>query len=541
MWSIKFLSGPKAGKEIFLQLGMVVLGRDNSCQISISSSGISKKHAQIFVKDTGLIIEDLDSRNGTFIKGKQIKSHELKAGDRVALYDVIFEVKKKTSQQAFPMYGMPYVQNAPNSSLLNQDPSLLDSLNQNAESSEQKNLIDAKGSLVENVKKSVTSYLDNAVLPGVYKLAEWTEFRFVVGCFVIGFIVMVTVFSFFPLVAILKSTVEQESRNHAESIATTVALVNRDVLKKGLQTATTVDYALKRPGVKKALIISAIDGRVLAPAELAHTYPKSSLIHKARKKNQITVEKMDSSSMAAIVPIRFFNPETGENTPRAYSVVIYDMDSLFIGSKQVVSLLVRVLIFSSLIGFILFFFLISLIEFPVKSINRQLGRALKDEKSPSISINYQSQILAELCSHINSALNQISLNKMLNQKKDEDEGGEISRQDEMNNLVEIIGFPSISVNMEEETVASLNSNFTDQIGFSEILHQPLSAISDSNLRDHLLNLLEQGKTNSQEIAFGEINLNQMNLQSTCLFVMGKSSPAYAIVTFMPLEAEEGVA
>ena len=245
--------------------------------------------------------------------------------------------------------------------------------------------------------------------------------------------------------------------------------------------------------------------------------------------------------MAAVVPIRFFNPETGENVPRAYSVVIYDMGSLFIGSKQVVSILVQVLIFSILIGLILFFFLISLIEFPIKSINRQLGRALKDEQSISISVNYQSQILAELCSHINSALNQISLNKMLNQKKDEDEGGEINRQNEMNNLVEVIGFPSMSVNMDEEIVASLNSNFTDQIGFSEILHQPLSAISDSNLKEHLLNLIEQGKNNPQEIAFGEISLNQMDLQSTCLFVMGKNSPAYAIVTFMPLEAGEGAA
>ena len=93
-----------------------------------------------------------------------------------------------------------------------------------------------------------------------------------------------------------------------------------------------------------------------------------------------------------------------------------------------------------------------------------MGQALKDEKSPSVSISYQSQILADLCSHINSALNQISLNRMLNQKSVDDNEGEINRQNEMNNLVEIVGFPSLSINIEDETVASLNSNFTDQIG-----------------------------------------------------------------------------
>ena len=530
MWSIKFLSGPKAGKEVFLQPGLLVLGRENSCSISIPSNGISKKHAQILVKETGLVIEDLNSRNGTFIKGKQIRSRKLQPGDRVALYNVVFEVKKKNPQE-HPIYGNPYFQTPPHPSLLNQNPS----------SPEQNSSVETKASSFENIKTAIKSYRDDVVLPGVYKLAEWVEFRYLVGSFVIGFIVVVTFSSSFPLISILKSGLEKESRNSAENIAITLAKSNKNLLKKGLQTAANVDYALRRPGVKKAFIISAIDGRILAPAELAHTYPKSPLIHKARRLDRNTVEKMDSSSIAAIVPISFYKAETGENTPRAYSVVIYGIDTLAASSGKVASLLVQTLLITCTIGFILFFFLIHLIEFPIKSINRQLGQALKDEKSPSVSISYQSQILADLCSHINSALNQISLNRMLNQKSVDDNEGEINRQNEMNNLVEIVGFPSLSINIEDETVASLNSNFTDQIGFSEILHQPLSEISDGNLKDHLLDLLEQGKNNPQEIVFGEIHLNQMKLQSACQFVMGKKSPAYAIVTFMTAETEEEAA
>ena len=532
MWSIKFLSGPKAGKEILLQPGLVVLGRDETCQLSISSNGISKKHAQILVKETELVIEDLNSRNGTFIKGKQIKHQKLEDGDRVALSDIIFEVKKKAALQNFSVYGLPYAPPFQNPS----------SLHPEADLSSQQNIINTKDSLISNIQKFIKSYLNDVVLPGIYKLAEWVEFKVVVAGFVIGFVIVVTVFSSFPLISILKSSVEQESRNNVENIAITLATSNRKNLQKGLQNAVSVDYALRRPGVEKALIISAIDGRILAPAEIAHTYPKHSLIHKARKLNQKTVEKISSSSIAAIVPISFYNPETGENTPRAYSVVIYNMSSLAVGTKKVVSLLTQTFLITCIIGFILFFFLINLIEFPVRSINSQLGRALKDEKAPSVSIYYQSKILTELCSHINSALNQIALNRMLNIKaEDEEAGGEINRQNEMANLVDIIGFPALSINIEEETVASANSNWTDQIGFSEILHQPLSAIANSQLKEHLLDLIEQGKSNPQEIAFGEINLNQMKLQSTCQFIMGKNSPAYAIVTFMPPAAEEGAA
>ena len=222
--------------------------------------------------------------------------------------------------------------------------------------------------------------------------------------------------------------------------------------------------------------------------------------------------------------------------------MIYQIDSLVTGVKKVGSLVIQNFLIASIFGFCLFFCLISLIEFPVKSLNNQLGQALKEEKSPSITLNYQSQILTELCNHINSALNQISLNKILYKKPTNEEVGNINhRQNEMNNLVEIIGFPALSIDIDQETVASLNSNFTDQIGSSEILHQPVSDISNSSLKEHLLELTEQGKNNPQEIAFGEIDLNQMKLQSTCQFVMGKKSPAYAIVTFMSPEAEEGVA
>lgn len=529
MWSLKFLSGPKAGKEIFLQPGLTVLGRGDSCQISISAEGISKKHAQILINDSGVFVEDMDSRNGTFFKGKQIKKQKLEEGSRVALSDVIFELRRKDPMQVFSSYGLVYGQGAPQTDLSTPDGGL------------QKNTAGVKNSFFAGIKKLIRSYLDNVVLPGVYKLAEWIEFKALVGFFIIGFVVVITVLSSFPLISILKSSVEQESRNNAENIAITLATGNRKHLKKGLQNAVSVDYALRRPGVKNAYIISAVDGRILAPAELAHTYPKSPVIHKARKQNQKTVAKMDSSSLAAIVPISFYNPETGENMPRAYSVVIYDMSTLSVGTKKVASLLVQTFLITCVIGFILFFFLINLIEFPVRSINRQLGRSLKDEKAPSVSIDYQSKVLTELCSHINSALNQISLNRMLSAKEEDHESGEVNRQNEMSNLVEIIGFPALSINIEEETVASLNSNFSDQIGFSEILHQPVSEISDSRLKDHLLELIEQGKSNPQEIAFGEVHLNQMSLQSTCQFIMGKKSPAYAIVTFMSPEAEEGAA
>lgn len=520
LWAIKFLSGSLAGQEVHLQKGLVVLGKEDSCQVSIPDSGISKKHAQITVRDENVLIEDLGSSNGTYVEGKQIYSHVLNTGDRVALGDVIFEVRKK--QQAAQPLLHPYMSPYP----------LFQPTGEEASNAVPQKKVD-----VESMQKRVKSYLNDVVLPGVYKLAEWVEFKWVVGIFVIGFIFLVTLFSSVPLIQILRSGVEQESLNNAENIAITLKKLNRPHLQKGLETALDVSYAQRRPGVKQALIVSAVNGRVLAPAELAHSYPKIPFIHKARKLDKTSVEKINSSTVAAMTPIRFYNPKTGENSPMAYSVVIYDMSALAKGGAQTISFMIQNLFISCVLGLIIFFFLINLIEFPIRSINRQLNQSLKDDQTPPVSVDYQSFVLKELCSNINSALNRISLSQALNEEEDSDGGGVENRQNEMNNLVEVIGFPSLSIDLQNDTIASVNSNWTDQIGMDDILHIPLQDIGEESLRAELGNLIEQGRTSPQDISFGEIYLKGARLQTTCQFITGAQGPAYAIVTFMPDEKE----
>ena len=533
MLAIKFLSGPKAGQEVLLQDGLMTLGRDASCQIHLPSKSVSKKHAQITVKNNQVEIEDLNSRNGLFYNGKKIRHKILRAGDRIILNDIVFEIIEKQAAapvhpyfQAYSYPQQPAAPNYDNASAENLDTSAKKDLN------------------FENLEKGFKGYIHKVLLPGVYKLAEWMEFKWVVGFFLLGFVFTVMALSVVPMTQILRSNVEQESKNHAESIAVTIAKINRDYLKSGLHTALNVSYAQRRPGVKKAYIVNAVDGRILAPSEMSHTYPKNSFVHKARKLDQTTIEKLGSSTIGAVVPIRFYNSETGENMPIAYSVVLYDMKSLAIAGSEILSLVIQNLFIACILGFIAFFFLINLIEFPLRNINHQLNESLKSNNSASISTTYQSPLLEELCNHINSALNQISLNQMLNTNDDssqKDSGleSDSNRQSEMNNLVEIVGFPCLSINLMDETIASLNSNFIEQIGHEDILHQPLSVIVYAELKEHLETLIEQGKTNPGEISFGEITLKSLTIQTTCQIVMGQKEPAYAIVTFM--NAEEGAA
>lgn len=518
MWSIKFLSGPEKGKEYLLPKGLIVLGRGSSCQIPLSVGGISKKHAQITVDENGLLLKDLNSRNGVFLNGAQIQEESLKEGDRVGLYNIIFEIRKKTQKKPF---NLPHqIQNQFISQQTDND------LSQESEADPNK--------LFSSLQKTIKAYLNRVVLPGVYKLAEWMDFRWVVGLFILSFVIVVTLLSSFPLISILKSSIEQESKNHAESIAKTLVRLNRKNFEKGFHTSLNVDFARSRPGVKKAFIINAVNGRILAPAESAELFPKEPFIHQARKLDRSSVKKLDSSTVGAVVPMSFYNPQTGEQAPAAYAVVLYDMGALSVGSSKTLSLLFQNLFIASVLGFFVFFFLVNLIHFPLHSINSQLSHSLKDDAAPAVSMNYQSEILSELCHNINSALNRISINQ--NSQNNESGGGiEQHRQNEMTNIVEVIGFPALSVNLTDNTIASLNSSFKDQLGLEEILYQPLDSLTDSAFRENLTGLISQGQMNPEDISFGEVSLKGMELQTTCQFIRGLDKPAYAIITFISNE------
>lgn len=74
---------PSGEKKFLLAEGKNVVGRSPDCQIAINEKGVSREHFAINVKGQIFTIEDLGSKNGTFLNGKKIKSAELKNGDEI--------------------------------------------------------------------------------------------------------------------------------------------------------------------------------------------------------------------------------------------------------------------------------------------------------------------------------------------------------------------------------------------------------------------------------------------------------------------------
>jgi diguanylate cyclase (GGDEF)-like protein len=84
MASLTVVSGPAAGRVFPLDQKEVVIGRSPAAQIQIDDTAVSRGHARIVREGPGeYFVEDLASKNGTFLDGHPVQRARLFAGDRV--------------------------------------------------------------------------------------------------------------------------------------------------------------------------------------------------------------------------------------------------------------------------------------------------------------------------------------------------------------------------------------------------------------------------------------------------------------------------
>jgi DNA-binding winged helix-turn-helix (wHTH) protein len=82
------------GREVDLRAGENLLGRVAEGVAWIDSSSVSRRHARILVEGGALVLEDLGSKNGTFLRGQRISTPTpLVDGDVIRLGSVSITLK----------------------------------------------------------------------------------------------------------------------------------------------------------------------------------------------------------------------------------------------------------------------------------------------------------------------------------------------------------------------------------------------------------------------------------------------------------------
>jgi predicted component of type VI protein secretion system len=80
------LEGPNPGKRYYMDHPVLLVGRDEDCDLVIVDRQVSRRHASITRESEQYILRDLGSKNGTFVNGQEVQSaHVLKDGDEIQI------------------------------------------------------------------------------------------------------------------------------------------------------------------------------------------------------------------------------------------------------------------------------------------------------------------------------------------------------------------------------------------------------------------------------------------------------------------------
>ncbi len=99
-FTCRLVWGPR---EIALDPGENLIGRDRDSVIWIDDASVSRRHARIVIDDSGALLEDLGSKNGTFVRGRRIQK-PARLADRdvikIGPASMVFRLFKRTGSTA---------------------------------------------------------------------------------------------------------------------------------------------------------------------------------------------------------------------------------------------------------------------------------------------------------------------------------------------------------------------------------------------------------------------------------------------------------
>jgi pSer/pThr/pTyr-binding forkhead associated (FHA) protein len=90
-------------REIALGEGENLFGREDDAVVWIDDAAVSRRHARIVIDESGAVLEDLGSKNGTYLRARRLQSPaKLTDGDRITIgtASLTFRVRDKTASTA---------------------------------------------------------------------------------------------------------------------------------------------------------------------------------------------------------------------------------------------------------------------------------------------------------------------------------------------------------------------------------------------------------------------------------------------------------
>ena len=90
-WALKANHSALANR-VFPLKNETLVGRSGDCDITLAAAHLSRRHAQLTVRDGLLYVRDMESANGTFLNGRRVKEARVRRGDDLRFDTLSFGV-----------------------------------------------------------------------------------------------------------------------------------------------------------------------------------------------------------------------------------------------------------------------------------------------------------------------------------------------------------------------------------------------------------------------------------------------------------------
>ena len=101
VWALQAVSDVLSHKFYTLK-DVTIVGRDADCDLPIDWHLLSRRHARITIENDGLLIEDLHSRNGTYVNGKKIDKIKAHFNDEIQFDNQRFIIVAPSHKSSTP-------------------------------------------------------------------------------------------------------------------------------------------------------------------------------------------------------------------------------------------------------------------------------------------------------------------------------------------------------------------------------------------------------------------------------------------------------
>lgn len=106
MLTLKAIEGPSAG-QAFEVRNSATIGRAEGCEVVLEDGAVSREHARITLEGNSIVLEDMESTNGTYVDGAKVSRIALSDGGRFTIGETVFRVSAIAGGTVSPQAKKP--------------------------------------------------------------------------------------------------------------------------------------------------------------------------------------------------------------------------------------------------------------------------------------------------------------------------------------------------------------------------------------------------------------------------------------------------